>query len=278
VRIATLGPAGTFSELAASEFAASAAASANLQFYPSLQRTLAAVGVDCEIAVVPLENIVEGVVSPVIDGLLKQPLQIIAELSIPVRFSLVANHHKPQRIYAQFVAQGQCSEALARCNAPIISTASNTEALHLLLAQEGPAAALVPEHTIAGHSFAHVVHDVTDVAHNQTRFIVLQPSQDLPARDPAQRYKSAIIIVDDADHPGLLVEHLQAFALARVNLTALVSRPTGQRFGAYHFFIELEGHVHDANVQRALALIKASNQVIELGSYSYSNASVSAAI
>jgi prephenate dehydratase len=275
VKIATLGPAGTFSELAAAEFAANLGQPASLHFYPSLQRTLAAVGLDCPVAVVPLENIVEGVVSPVIDGLLKQPLQIIAELSIPVRFSLVANHHKPQKVFAQFVAQGQCSEALARINAPVITTASNTEALHLLLAQEGPAAALVPEHAIGAHSFTHVVHDVTDVPHNETRFIVLQPAQALAAVEPGQRYKSAIIIVDDADHPGLLVEHLQAFALARVNLTALVSRPTGQRFGAYHFFIELEGHLSDARIQRALALIKASNQVLELGSYRYSSASSS---
>lgn len=275
MNIATLGPAGTFSELAAIEFAASLEQPASLQFYPSLQRTLAAVGRDCPVAVVPLENIVEGIVSPVIDGLLKQPLQIIAELSIPVRFSLLANHHKPTKVFAQFVAQGQCSEALARLNAPIISTASNTEALHLLLAQEEPAAALVPEHAIGDHSFAHVVHDVTDVAHNETRFVVLREPQPLPERRSDQLYKSAIIIVDDADHPGLLVEHLQAFALARVNLTALVSRPTGQRFGAYHFFIELEGHLSDANVQRALALIKASNQVLELGSYGYSNASSS---
>ena len=144
MKIATLGPAGTFSELAAAEFAATSAQQATLQFYPSLQRTLAAVGSECEIAVVPLENIVEGVVSPVIDGLLKRPLQIIAELTIPVRFSLLANHHKPQKIFAQFVAQGQCSEALARLNAPIISTASNSEALDLLVTQEQPAAGLVP--------------------------------------------------------------------------------------------------------------------------------------
>lgn len=275
MRIATLGPAGTFSELAAAEFAASIAEPASLQFYPSLVRTLAAVGTECPVAVVPFENIVEGVVSPVIDGLLKQPLQIIAELSIPVRFSLVANHHKPQKVFAQFVAQGQCSEALARLNAPIITTASNTEALHLLLAQDQPAAALIPEHALGDHSFTEVVHDVADVAHNETRFMVLQQPQPLAAPVADQRYKSAIIIVDDADHPGLLVEHLQAFALARVNLTALVSRPTGQRFGAYHFFIELEGHLQDAAVQRALALIKASNKVLELGSYSYSSASSS---
>lgn len=274
MKIATLGPAGTFSEIAAREVAA-AHAGAEVHFLPSLSRTLQALQGDCELAVVPLENIVEGVVSPVIDGLLKQPLQIIAELSIPVRFSFVANHPKPSKIFAQFVAQGQCSELLARCHAPVISTASNTEALHLLLAQTEPAAALVPEHALQGQTFEVVVHDVTDVPHNETRFIVLRAPQPLAPPEPDQRYKSALLIVDDADHPGLLVEHLQAFALARVNLTSLVSRPTGERFGAYHFFIEVEGHLQDANVQRALALIKASNRVVELGSYGYSKSSSS---
>lgn len=277
VKLATLGPAGTFSELAARELARRFPQH-ELSYFPSLRRTLDAIPNSADIAVVPIENIVEGIVSPVVDSFVRQPLQIIAELAIPVRFSVVTNHQQPQRVFAQFVAQGQCTEWLAQHPGELVTTASNTESLQLLLESQQPAAALVPEHLLTDaflkqHSFAQVYHDVTDFAHNVTRFIAVQHPQTLAALEPEQAYKSAIVIVDDADHPGLLLEHLQAFAVHQVNLLALVSRPTGQRFGQYHFFIEFEGHLQHPRVQAALSAVKLRNRVIELGSYPYSNSS-----
>lgn len=276
VPIATLGPAGTFSELAVWEFIQQQPQT-HYAFYPSLRRTLESIPSHHDIAVVPLENIVEGMVSPVIDSFVRQPLQIIAELAIPVRFSVVANHAEPQRVFAQFVAQGQCAEWLSGQATQMVTTASNTESLALLLACKTPAAAVVPEHLLteqllAEHNFAQVLHDVTDFAHNVTRFVAVQYPQPLLPPQPDVTYKSSIVIVDDADHPGLLLEHLQAFAVHQVNLLALVSRPTGQKFGQYHFFIEFEGHLEHSRVRAALSAIKLRNRVIELGSYTYSNA------
>ncbi|GAB3287970.1 prephenate dehydratase [Pseudidiomarina andamanensis] len=278
-KIATLGPAGTFSELAARDFA-KRYSSSDIAFYSTLRRTIDALEQGADIVVVPIENIVEGIVSPVVDSFVRKPLQIIAEVSIPVRFSVVMNHPEPQRLFAQFVAQGQCSEWLTRHAPDIVTTASNTEALALLLASNEPAAALIPEHLLesentASQSFAKVVHDVTDFAHNVTRFVALQAAQPLALPNHASVYKSAVVIVDDADHPGLLLEHLQAFAVHQVNLLSLVSRPTGQKFGQYHFFIEFEGHLQHNQVQAALSAIKLRNRVIELGSYTYSSSSSS---
>ncbi|MBY6064087.1 ACT domain-containing protein [Pseudidiomarina sediminum] len=267
MRIATLGPAGTFSELAACEYGRQQT-DYTLQFFPALGRVLKAIPNEADVAVVPIENIVEGMVSPVIDTFVKRPLEIVAELSIPVRFSLVANSPKPEKIYAQFVAQGQCSDCLGRYDVPIMNTASNSEALQLLLQSREPAAAVVPEHCLAQHHFDHVEHDITDYAHNETRFVaVREPQQQPPERDPAVAYKTSLLIVDDTDHPGLLVEHLQVFAGYRVNLTSLVSRPTGQKFGHYHFYLECEGHQDDSAIRAALTLIALRNRVVVLGSY-----------
>ncbi len=266
MKVATLGPAGTFSEIAA-RLAMQNLAAQELIFYPSLQRTLAAVPDHADIAVVPIENIVEGVVSPVVDGLVKNPLQIIAEYEIPVRFSWAANHSQPQKVFAQFVAQGQCSEWLSEQQLPLISTASNTEAFELLQQTSEPAAALVPEHLLAGHEFAWVQHDVCDVPHNVTRFVVLSQNEQWVEYNPETSYKSSILILDDEDHPGLLLEHLQAFAVHQINLVSLISRPTGNKFGRYHFFIEFEGHLKNPRVQAALSAIMLRNRVIKLGSY-----------
>lgn len=266
-RIATLGPAGTFSELAALEYAQQLP-NYTLQYYPALARVLKALPDEADIAVVPIENIVEGMVSPVIDTFVKRPLEIIDELSIPVRFSLVANHDMPTKIYAQFVAQGQCSECLSRYNVPIMNTASNSESLQLLEQSREPAAAVVPEHCLGEHSFVHVEHDITDYAHNETRFVAVRmPGLQESLRQPQVTYKTSLLIIDDTDHPGLLVEHLQVFAAYRVNLTSLVSRPTGQKFGQYHFYIECEGHRDDSAIRAALTLIQLRNKVMVLGSY-----------
>jgi len=279
--LATLGPSGTFSELAAREvlrLPQFTKAPPTISFYSSLSRTLQAIPEQAGIAVVPLENIVEGIVSPVVDSFLKQPLQIIAEVAIPVRFSVVANHPQPDVIFAQFVAQGQCSDWLSQHDIEVISTASNTAALAQLQATTQAAAAIIPEHLLAAGEpnasaadWAWVEHDVTDYAHNVTRFVAVQQPQPLAAPDHSIRYKSSIVIVDDADHPGLLLEHLQAFAVHQINLLALVSRPTGQRFGHYHFFIEFEGHLQHPRVQAALSAIELRNQVIQLGSYEFSS-------
>ncbi|CAB0150719.1 Prephenate dehydratase [Pseudidiomarina piscicola] len=273
MRIATLGPAGTFSELAACEYGRQLQ-HYTLHFYPALARVLKALPDEADCAVVPIENIVEGVVSPVIDSFVKRPLEITAELTIPVRFSLVANHVAPEKIYAQFVAQGQCSECLSRYDVPIMNTASNSEALRLLQQSREPAAAVVPEHSLREHSFAHVESNITDYAHNETRFVVVRTKQQAEpsARRSGVAYKTSLLIIDDTDHPGLLVEHLQVFAAYRVNLTSLVSRPTGQKFGHYHFYIECEGHVADSAIAAALTLIKLRNKVMVLGSYPDSSA------
>lgn len=267
-RVATLGPTGTFSERAAQHWLAAGSSSKNaLHFYPSLARTLAAVPELCDLAVVPIENIVEGIVSPVVDSFVKRPLQIIGEVMVPIRFAYVANHPQPQRIFAQFVAQGQCSEFLAEQSAPVLTTASNSESLQMLLESEQPAGAIVPAHALDDLDFTEVQLDVTDVAHNETRFIAVREPRELEAAQAGIDYKTAILIIDDADHPGLLVEHLQVFAAYRVNLTALVSRPTGRRFGHYHFYIECEGHAHDSSIQAALTLIQLRNRVTVLGSF-----------
>lgn len=267
MRIATLGPAGTFSELAACEFGRQLK-DYTLAFYPALARVLKALPQDADLAVVPIENIVEGVVSPVIDTFVKRPLEIVGELSIPVRFSLVANHAQPEKIYAQFVAQGQCSDCLGRYNVPIMNTASNSEALQLLQQSREPAAAVVPEHCLGEHHFAQVEHDITDYAHNETRFVAVREARDEhEAPKTGVNYKTSLLIIDDTDHPGLLVEHLQVFAAYRVNLTSLVSRPTGQKFGQYHFYLECEGHRDDTAIRAALTLIQLRNKVMVLGSY-----------
>ena len=70
------------------------------------------------------------------------------------------------------------------------------------------------------------------------------------------------------DHPGALLEFLIEFAVRGVNLTLIQSRPTGDGFGRYRFWIDCEGHVADARVGEALmGLRRVCTDIRFLGSY-----------
>src|SRR3954464_1061143 len=89
-RYAYLGPEGTFSEAAARTLPA--ADTSELIPYPSVPDALDAVRRgDADGAVVPLENSVEGSVSPTLDALaMGDPMVITRELLLPVSFALLA--------------------------------------------------------------------------------------------------------------------------------------------------------------------------------------------
>ena len=113
--IATLGPEGTFSELATHKYLKHNQLDLGVKYYPSIKKTLAAVGQDAQYAVLPIENFSEGFVNPVLDFLVNADLFICAQLLLPIQFSLVSQCKDPadiKQIYAQFVAKGQCSDYL----------------------------------------------------------------------------------------------------------------------------------------------------------------------
>ena len=71
-----------------------------------------------------------------------------------------------------------------------------------------------------------------------------------------------------ADKPGALQMILSEFAYAGINLTMLQSRPTKKQLGDYMFFVELDGSMHDIDVQTALDCLRLKlREVKVLGSY-----------
>jgi len=270
--IATLGPEGTFSELATHKYLDSNQLKLDVKYYPSIKKTLSAVGRDAEFAVLPIENFSEGFVNPVLDFLVSADLYICAQLILPIQFSLVSHCKNPvdiKNIYTQFVAKGQCSDYLEGLdNVEFINLLSNTEGLKSLAAEvsgQPVSAAVVPSHLLKHHNFAYVVENITDYKDNQTRFLLLSS---LPrVTYSIDEYKTSIIVLFENDRPGYLESILNKFAIKGINLTSIVSRPTRKAFGKYHFFIDLEGHQEDVNIKAALLDIQKSFKVKILGSY-----------
>jgi prephenate dehydratase len=270
-KIATLGPQGTYSDIATQRYIDTQNEAFEVVYFTSIKRALNSVGDTCDFGVLPIENLSEGYVSLVLDHLLDADLFIIGELMLPIQFSLVSNTPNVSdidKLFVQFVAKGQCSEFIDSLGEiEIVTTESNIESLDRVSQKAGMNAAVVPSNSFARNAFNLVVENINDYKNNQTRFLVFSSETSQSAKAISSEYKTSIIVIDDDDHPGLLGDILASFSKRDINLTSIISRPTRQTFGKYHFFIDFDGHVNDEKVADALRDICTANKVKIMGSY-----------
>lgn len=269
-KIATLGPKETFSDLATQRYIKTQNISYEVQYFSTLSDTFKAIGKECDIGVLPIENLSEGYVQVVLDHLLDTELVVIAELLLPIQFSFVGNCRDLSEltdVYVQFVAHGQCSEFINKLqNIDVHNTQSNIESL-VLAKEQGPGAgAIIPQHALAlADKNSLIINNVTNYENNQTRFLVL--SNKPQPRLLNKQYKTTLVVKNDRDCPGVLGNIVNAFAKQQVNLTSIMSRPTKSQIGKYHFFIDVDGHQLDGNIKQALEQIKSQYPVTVIGSY-----------
>lgn len=270
MKLATLGPAGTFSEQAADKFIAqqSLHKDTELIYYSHLQRCLLALPKEADYVVVPIENISEGFVPVVLDYLVNADIHIVSELHLPIAFSAcgqVQSKAEIQRLYVQFVAQGQCREFMDSLgDIEVVATQSNTESLLLANQHGAGAAAIVPTHLAATTNTPWQQPEVHDFAHNETRFLLLTAG---PVPEGVQGHKTSLMVVNENDKPGLLEKVLHCFSTRKLNLSSIVSRPTGQGFGQYHFFMDVEADLNNIAMQGALHSVAQIAKVKVLGCY-----------
>ncbi|MDN2662619.1 prephenate dehydratase domain-containing protein [Psychromonas sp. 14N.309.X.WAT.B.A12] len=273
--IATLGPKDTFSDLATKRYiqaiqAKQSVQATDIKYYGTLTQTFQAVGKECQLGVLPIENLSEGYVQVVLDQLLDTKLSVISELLLPIQFSFVGfckDMSELTDLYVQFVAHGQCAEFINGLEGvKIHNTQSNIESLVLAKKHGNKAGAIIPQHALSHAEDANIINnDVTNYANNQTRFLVL--SETPQARIADKQYKTTLVVNNKQDCPGVLGNIVSAFALQKVNLTSIMSRPTRSQIGNYHFFIDIDGHQEDKHIAAALAEIQSSYDVTVIGSY-----------
>ena len=270
IKYAYLGPAGTFTEAALLKIAASGD---QLIAYANVTAALDAVRKgECDKALVPIENSVEGVVARTLDELaIGDPLVITAESTLPVSFSLmVLEDTDPKSIKSIAThphAESQCRTYIANNypTAQVIETASTAAAAKGLAKGDWDAAIAAP---IAAKNY-HLKVIATDIGDNSnavTRFVTVEKPGKMPKATGKDRTSLAVFI--GIDHAGALLEILNEFAKHQVNLSFIQSRPTGAQLGHYHFIIDAEGHIEDKPVAQALAGLKQICEDIRfLGSY-----------
>ena len=270
IKYAYLGPAGTFTEAALLKITNQGD---QLIAYANVTAALNAVrNGECEKALVPIENSIEGVVARTLDELaIGEPLVITAETTLPVSFALMTlpntDAKQIKAIATHPHAESQCRSYIAKNypNAQIIETASTAAAAKGLIKGDYDAAIAA---SIAAKNYQLKIIDenIGDNTGAVTRFVLVEKPGKTPTASGRDRTSLAVFIA--IDHAGALLEILNEFAKHQVNLTFIQSRPTGVELGHYHFIIDAEGHIQDAPVSAALAGLKEICEDIRfLGSY-----------
>ncbi|MGC3020485.1 MULTISPECIES: prephenate dehydratase [unclassified Brevibacterium] len=276
-RFAYLGPEATFTEAALLSFLDSRNLRATASAQPMRNAAAALDSViegDCDAAVVPIENSVEGGVPATIDALTEHGrLQIIAEVVVPVRFVLAV---KPGTAAEEVTSFGSHphGEAQVRAymsehfpDAVYLPTSSTAAAARDLANDAGDhVAAVCPALAAQRYGLDVLAEDIGDRKDAVTRFVVVTRPGAIPA--PTGADKTTIVAALRSDRAGSLLELLEQFSSRGVNMSRIESRPTGDGLGLYQFSIDLLGHIHEARVAEALQGVhRSALKLAFLGSY-----------
>jgi prephenate dehydratase len=267
MRVAYLGPPGTFGEQAAIRYAPEAE---RLPF-PSHSGVAAAVQAGmADAGVLAVENSVEGSVAESIDLLVHDTeLRVRDELVLPIEQCLIASPGRQTAeiavIYSHTNALGQCRGFLERCfpKARLEPALSTTAAVEEALKRED-AAAIASARAAEVLGGAVLTRGIQDRRNNATRFLIVGAGDAAPSGDD----KTSLAFTTHHDRPGSLVGVLQEFAARGINLTKIESRPSRDALGVYVFLCDFQGHRADPAIAEALAAVGDKTQTLRIiGSY-----------
>ena len=268
MKLAHLGPAGTYSEEAALHYAPKAL----LVPFGGIPAAVRAVEEEAaDEAVVPIENSLEGAVTHTTDLLIHHtPLRIRAEIVLPIHHCLLVQpgvrRDAARVVYSHPQALAQCRGYLAR-NLPTaepVASLSTAGAVRDMQESDLPAAAISSVRAAEIFEVPIADRNIEDVRSNKTRFVALA-SSDAP---PTGRDKTSICFDFSEDAAGTLHGALGELASRDINMIKIESRPDRRSLGRYIFLIDIEGHRDDRIAAEALDGIRARATMFKvLGSY-----------
>lgn len=268
LRVAYLGPEGTFSEQALrKQFGGAVQADAAASIDEVFRRCESGAA---QFAVVPAENSSEGAIGRTLDLLLSTPLRICGEVELRIQQNLMARGtdlRAVRRVYSHAQSLAQCNGWLNQ-NLPAaerIPVASNAEAARRA-GEEAGAGAIAGEAAAARYRLDLLARAIEDDPNNTTRFLVLGNLDTAPSgRDRTSLAMSA------ENKPGAVHALLGPLAQNGVSMTRIESRPSRalrSSLWEYVFFIDLDGHQRDAPVAAALDELRRRAPFLKvLGSY-----------
>ncbi|MCF6299542.1 MAG: prephenate dehydratase [Proteobacteria bacterium] len=265
LNIAFLGPEGTFSEMATYKFFGH---SVTAMPEVSIDNVFAEVeaGV-ADYGVVPIENSTEGAVNNTLDMFLSSPAKICGELDLPIHHNLMSTHKDIKNIKVIFSHR----QSLAQCRSWIRNNAAHVETIPVSSNAEAArkskytehSAAIAAESAAAMYGLDIMFKHIEDRADNATRFLII--GKQVLAKSGEDKTS---LMVAAKDQPGILFHILQPLNDCGVSMTRIESRPSKQGKWDYVFFIDIDGHVDDEPVAKALRMMsRFTSNVKVLGSY-----------
>lgn len=267
VTVAYLGPAGTYSHVAARTFFGYAP---RYLEEPTIEGVFEAVRRGRALyGVVPIENSTEGAVTSALDALLEGGVSIRRELILPIQHCLLSSVEsltRIERVYSHPQALAQCRRFLAQNlpSAHVVATTSTAMAVREAAADVG-GAAIASELAGELQGLPVLRERIQDLEQNATRFVMVGKHD--AKRTGDDRTALAFSFRDDEER-GALRRTLAVIEDAGVNMTRIESRPSRSSAWRYVFVVDVEGHREDAHVASALEALRACcERVIVLGSY-----------
>ncbi len=264
IRVAYLGPAWTYSHLAALHRFGSA-----VEFVPVA--SISAVFEEVEskhshFGVVPLENSTDGRIADTLDNFSRLSVKICAEVPLRIHHNLLANCDRTEirEVYSRPQALSQCRNWLSRHlpAAKLVEVTSTSHAAETA-ARTPHAAAIASRQAGVHHGLDVIAENIEDLEGNSTRFAVIGHD------DSARTGHDKTSLMFEIEHkPGGLADALAIPKRQKLNLTWIESFPMPGTERGYVFFVELEGHRTDLRVRRAIqSLENRCRRVVILGSY-----------
>jgi chorismate mutase / prephenate dehydratase len=267
LKVAFLGPEGTFTQAAV------------LKHFGSSVRALPLTAIDevfheveggvADFGVVPIENSSEGTVNHTLDMFLSSSLKICGEVELRIHHHLMGRMSTladVRRVCAHPQALGQCRGWLDEHlpDAERIAESSNAEGARRARDERGTAA-IASRAAAEIYGLTLLADEIEDRPDNTTRFLVI--GRNLFSRSGADR-TTLLVSATGTDDPGALFRLLKPFAEHRINMTRIESRPSRKRKWDYVFFMDVEGHVSDPPLSKALVSLEKHASLFKiLGSY-----------
>jgi len=252
MRLAHLGPRGTYTEAAALAFAPDAELLPAPTFTASVEMVERG---EADAAVCAIENALDGGINETIDLLLREQdlIDVCGEVVIPIRHLLVGGPGidltQARTVYSHPSALAQCRHRLQTLvpQARPVASLSTTAAIESAVAEPGT---LAVGNALSAQLYSATVYaeDIADEPGNETRFVVIGRGDAPPSGDD----KTSLAFTTHHDRPGSLVEVLSIFSRRAINLTRIESRPTRQALGTYVFLVDVLGHREDAQLAEAI--------------------------
>jgi chorismate mutase/prephenate dehydratase len=264
MKIAYLGPEATFTHQAArSKFGVSVEyipAGTISEVFDRVQNRSADYGV------VPVENSTEGAVTHTFDQFATTPLKICAEIYLPISLTLLARQSREETnlIFSKQEVFGQC-RAWLNMNMPkakLSPVESTTRAVQLALETSG-SAAIASVMASDLYDIEVLAENIQDIQGNTTRFLVIGQKHSAPTG-----HDKTSIVFGVKHKVGALYDALSVFKTDNINMTKIESRPSRSKAWEYYFFVDIDGHVDEPQVARALEELQEHCTLMTvLGSY-----------